>query len=54
MGADHMGADHAGADHAGADHMNADHMNGQANATPSTTAAFSIPDSRQPSADTRG
>jgi hypothetical protein len=37
-----------------ADHVNADHVNGQANATPSTTAAFSIPDSRQPSADTRG
>jgi pentapeptide MXKDX repeat protein len=54
MGADHMGADPMGADHMGADHMNADHMNGQANATPSTTAAFSIPDSRQPSADTRG
>jgi len=38
----------------GDDHMNADHVNGQANATPSTTATFSIPDSRQPSADTRG
>ena len=38
----------------GADHMNAEHANGQANATPSTSATFSIPDSRQPSADTRG
>jgi probable phosphomutase (TIGR03848 family) len=38
----------------GADHMNADHANGQANATPSTSATFSSPDSRQPSADTRG
>jgi probable phosphomutase (TIGR03848 family) len=53
-GADHTNADHTNADHMGADHMTADHMNGQANATPSTTAAFSIPDSRQPSADTRG
>jgi hypothetical protein len=34
--------------------MNADPANGQANATPSTSATFSIPDSRQPSADTRG
>jgi Histidine phosphatase superfamily (branch 1) len=48
------GADHLNADHMKADHMNADHMNGQANATPSTSATFSTPDSRQPSADTRG
>jgi hypothetical protein len=29
-------------------------VNGQADATPSASAAFSTPDSRQPSADTRG
>jgi hypothetical protein len=48
------GADHMNADHMNADHVNAGHVNGQANATPSTTAAFSVPDGRQPSADTRG
>ena len=49
-----VGGGSGGDDHMNADHMNADHMNGQANATPSTTATFSISDSRQPSADTRG
>jgi hypothetical protein len=49
-----VGGGSGGADHMNADHMNADHMNGQANATPSTSATFSSPDSRQPSADTRG
>jgi hypothetical protein len=49
-----VGGGSGGDDHMNADHMNADHVNGQANATPSTTATFSIPDSRQPSADTRG
>jgi probable phosphomutase (TIGR03848 family) len=53
-GADHMNADQMNAGHMNAGHMNADHMNGQANATPSTSATFSISDSRQPSADTRG
>jgi uncharacterized protein involved in copper resistance len=54
MNADHVNADHVNADHVNADHVNADHVNGQANAAPSTTAAFSVPDGRQPSADTRG
>ena len=49
-----VGGGSGGADHMNADHMNADHVNGQANAAPSTTAAFSVTDGRQPSADTRG
>jgi probable phosphomutase (TIGR03848 family) len=39
---------------AGGDHTGGDQVNGQATALPSTLAAFSAPDSRQPSADTRG
>jgi hypothetical protein len=53
-GADHMNADHMNADHMNAGQVDGDRMNGQANATPSISATFSIPDSRQPSADTRG
>jgi hypothetical protein len=47
--------DAAGSDAAvGGGSGGADHVNGQADATASTPAAFSVPDSRQHSADTRG
>jgi probable phosphoglycerate mutase len=49
-----VGGGSGGADHTNADQVDGDHMNGRANATPSTSATFSIPDGRQPSADTRG